>query len=240
MESDHFQDRLQALFKNDRAIVGKLKDHDQQLDDQSRNLAELELLIGQMDGSGNSKPGQEELLLKIREMHQREGALAFLRQEYFHVNSIQDNFDQKALTIKAWSVTFSMVGIGAGFYYRIPVLLFLSGAASLLFWIVEAYWKKNQKCYYDRVSEIENAMQRFLEDDSNGLPEFPRISTSWNESRKKISVLERALKLHVMLPHLAVVLFGIAAGVALLLWPEFIDHEFLGGDAPRSIPPLGR
>ncbi|MEO8418801.1 MAG: hypothetical protein ABI475_08770 [Methylophilaceae bacterium] len=59
--------------------------------------------------------------------------LEFLRQEYFHLQSTVESFDEKALTIKAWSVTLSMVGIGAAFTAKMPLLLLLSAGASLLF-----------------------------------------------------------------------------------------------------------
>lgn len=38
-----------------------------------------------------------------------------MKEEYFHLNEIVEDFDQKALTIKAWSVTLSMAGIGVAF-----------------------------------------------------------------------------------------------------------------------------
>lgn len=41
--------------------------------------------------------------------------MEFLRQEYFKLQEAIETFDEKALTIKAWSVTISMAGIGAAF-----------------------------------------------------------------------------------------------------------------------------
>jgi hypothetical protein len=56
----------------------------------------------------------------------------FLRKEYFCLHEMLEAFDGKALTIKAWSVTLSMAGIGAAFVQKKPILLLLSGVASAL------------------------------------------------------------------------------------------------------------
>jgi hypothetical protein len=79
----------------------------------------------------------------------------FLRQEYFWLLETIEVFDERALTIKSWSVTLSMVGIGGAFVYKIPMLLLLSGMASLLFWVIEAWWKIFQQSHCPRLFEIE-------------------------------------------------------------------------------------
>ena len=60
---------------------------------------------------------------------------ALLKEEYFHLQRTVEDFDQRALTIKSWSVTTSMAGIAAGFLQdKVLVLCLLSSLASLLFW----------------------------------------------------------------------------------------------------------
>ena len=56
----------------------------------------------------------------------------FLKEEYLRLHDIVEDFDQKALTIKAWSVTLAMAGVGAAFTQKVAVLLLLAGVASML------------------------------------------------------------------------------------------------------------
>ena len=102
--------------------------------------------------------------------------IEFLRQEYFRLQEALEKFDEKALTIKAWSVTLSMAGIGAAFLNKAPVLLLLSGLASLLFWLIEAWWKVFQQAFYPRIYEIESLMKG----NSVEHPTSPFIASSWS------------------------------------------------------------
>src|SRR5690242_6774654 len=79
-----------------------------------------------------------------------------LKDEYLHLQKTVDDFDQRTLTIKAWSVTTSMVGIAASFLHRdAAVLSLLAALASLSFWMTEALWKEFQQCYYTRIHDLE-------------------------------------------------------------------------------------
>ncbi len=79
-----------------------------------------------------------------------------LQKEYFLLEEMFENFDSKALTIKAWSVTVSMAGIGAAYAYKTKELLILSAGSALLFWAIEALWKLFQRAYTKRIEEIES------------------------------------------------------------------------------------
>jgi hypothetical protein len=129
----------------------------------------------------------------------------FLRREYFHLQDTVEKFDDKALTIKAWSVTFSMAGVGAAFAQHAPVLLLLSALASVLFWLIEGLWKVFQQSYYPRIREIEEDVRtKSLTDIST-----PSITTSWSAAwhgrNDRRSGLHNVLVWpHVFLPHLVV------------------------------------
>jgi hypothetical protein len=43
--------------------------------------------------------------------------IALLKEEYFHLQKTVDDFDQRTLNIKAWSVTTSMAGIATSFLH---------------------------------------------------------------------------------------------------------------------------
>ena len=62
-----------------------------------------------------------------------------LKDEYLHLQKTVEDFDQRTLTIKAWSVTTSMAGIAASFLHRdAAVISLLAALASLSFWMTEA------------------------------------------------------------------------------------------------------
>ena len=140
----------------------------------------------------------------------------FLRQEYFQLQEAIEKFDEKALTIKAWSVTISMAGIGAAFTETVPILLLLSAVASMLFWVTEALWKTFQQSHYPRIYEIETLMAGLPVDH----PTSPLIATSWAEAwrtRGKLRYLLAVLTWpHVFLPHVVVLVGGFAVWLANL------------------------
>ena len=140
-----------------------------------------------------------------------------LKEEYFHLNKIVEDFDQKALTIKAWSVTLSMAGIGAAFTQKVAILLLLGGFASILFWITETLWKSFQQAHYTRIREIEVSF-------ANGSPEIRplQISKSWSQAWRR----DRWRKLfriscwpHVFLPHAIVAVAGPCMWMLNRLYP---------------------
>jgi hypothetical protein len=101
-----------------------------------------------------------------------------LKEEYFHLQKTVEDFDQRALTIKAWSVTTSIAGIAASFLHKdVAVLSLLAALASLSFWMTEALWKEFQQCYYPRIRDIETA---FSTGDTTARP-F-KINRSWSQT----------------------------------------------------------
>jgi len=129
-----------------------------------------------------------------------------LREEYFRLNETVEDFDQKALAIKAGSVTLSMVGIGAAFTQKAPILLVLAGLASVLFWLTEALWKTFQQAYYPRIREIE----AFFAGKSPEIAHF-QINASWSRAwhKDRVHTMCRILFWpHVFLPHAIVALGG--------------------------------
>lgn len=129
-----------------------------------------------------------------------------LKEEYFHLQKMVEEFDSKSLTIKAWSVTLSMAGIGAAYFQGKPIILVLAGISALLFWLVEGLWKTFQYAYYARIRRIENY---FAGNKSNIQP--LQISTSWSESWHEGGI-RRLFRImawpHVFLPHGVVFLGG--------------------------------
>ena len=128
-----------------------------------------------------------------------------LKDEYFHLQTLVEQFDARALTIKGWSVTLSMAGIGAGVLEENRLVIAAAAAAALLFWIVEAIWKSFQHSFYKRILDIEKAVLENKE-----IAPF-QISTSWRASFDT-DIVSRffriALYPHVFLPHLLTLVCG--------------------------------
>jgi hypothetical protein len=134
-----------------------------------------------------------------------------LVDEYFHLLRIVEDFDGKALTIKAWSVTLSAAGIVTAYTQSRPVVLLVAAFSALVFWSVEALWKVNQQAFYVRIRQIEKATA------ANTTLAPLQVATEWQRSWREHGRGRRALKImawpHVLLPHFVVA----AAGVALYL-----------------------
>ena len=79
----------------------------------------------------------------------------FLAQEYLLLQKTVEDFDARALTIKAWSVTFSAAGLGLAYQQGNPRFLLFAGLSALTFWLVEAVWKIHQRAYYSRIAQLE-------------------------------------------------------------------------------------
>ncbi len=85
----------------------------------------------------------------------RETLDALLKDEYLFLQKTYEDFDQRALLIKGWSVTVALGGLGLGFQYARPALWGVAGVAGLLFWVLEAMWKSFQYSFGARIQKIE-------------------------------------------------------------------------------------
>lgn len=137
----------------------------------------------------------------------------FLKDEYLQIEQLILNFDERAITIKAWSVTLSMAGLGAGFLKDSHILLLLAGLSSIIFWIIEGFWKEFQYAHYERCGEIEEyfAGKRKKREALAPL----QIAKYWLESFKKGGTKRFWMLMclpHVALPHIVI------AGVGIILF----------------------
>ncbi len=132
---------------------------------------------------------------------------AFLKDEYLHLQKVIEDFDGRAVTIKAWSVSFSMVGIGGALATHTPLTMLVASLSAALFWLIEGFWKTFQDAYFERAYHIEEFFA------GNGKDLVPlQISRSWH-LRWKRSGSRRLFHImswpHVALPHAAVLLVGL-------------------------------
>jgi hypothetical protein len=143
--------------------------------------------------------------------------LSLLKDEYFKLQDIVEAFDARALQIKGWSVTLSLAGLVAAFANKDAeparmMIILLAVMSAICFWLVEFLWKCHQWTLLTRVEEIEAAMRG--EDD---LPAPLQINASFQTNWRR--VLRRRAPMFiapaVCLPHLLIVILGIALAGAL-------------------------
>ncbi len=131
-------------------------------------------------------------------------------KEYFQCLSIIDAFDGRVLSIKAWSVTTSLAGIGAAFSYSKPNLLLVSAVSSLVFWWLEGTWKMFQHMYINRSKEIES----YLRNEGDAAFRTPLMRPAEMKQWANAGSIRESFMSHghVMLPHVVV------AGAGIILW----------------------
>ena len=138
-----------------------------------------------------------------------------LQTEYLHLQKTIEEFDGKAITIKAWSVTFSLAVIVGAFASHAPPVLLVAAISSLLFWFLETMWKAFQLGFYQRAEELEAHFRGecvVVSPNQIGASWMRRWNgTPWSE------VGRMALWPHIALPHAVVVVVGTGMFMASLL-----------------------
>lgn len=130
-----------------------------------------------------------------------------LKDEYLHIQKMIVDLDGRALTIKAWSVSFSLASAGGAFAVHAPVVLLLSAVSAVIFWVIEARWKHFQYGFYGRSEVIERFFQ-------GKAPETVpmQIDHHWNNIVRisaKPGLIRTMLKAHVALPHIVISLLTV-------------------------------
>jgi hypothetical protein len=155
-------------------------------------------------------------------------AAEYLAQEYLFLEKAVEDFDARALTIKAWSVTFSAAGLGLAYQQNNPKLLLIASGSALVFWLTESVWKYHQRAFYPRLMAIEQWFASRV--GARGFAPF-QIMTNWRPEIYKRPASERAPRTGwrsaaaisrlrvpffpgVMLPHVVV----FAVGIILYAW----------------------
>ncbi len=133
-----------------------------------------------------------------------------LEKEYFHLRDVIESFDQRALTIKGWSVA---VGAALGALTRERTWGLVAAAiSSVVFWILELYWRSFKHVFVMRAELLE----QFFAGGSQPVP--LQIQTHWDKEWKtngRKQMIRMSWWLHVCFPH--VVVLVIAVGLLLVL-----------------------
>lgn len=155
-----------------------------------------------------------------------------LWSEYKLIYEVYEGYNQQVLMLKGWSVSIGIAALIAAYakpvsgYGRTAILI--AAFSAIPFWLTETLWKLFQRTTLERIKEIEIC---FREDPDKCKP--AQITTSWDESfvaSKWEYWLEGAFDLHVLFPHLALLLIG----VALAIWhpPVLKSENNIGENSP--------
>jgi hypothetical protein len=130
-----------------------------------------------------------------------------LKDEYLQLEQSIQEFDGRALTIKAWSVSFSMAALVGAFAAEAPPVLLLAALSSCLFWVIECMWKTFQYAFYERLNEIEDYFAGKGKE-----PDPLQIGRAWYKRWSGLSTGKCLCILtwpRVALPHAVVALLGV-------------------------------
>jgi len=160
---------------------------------------------------------------------------AALAAEYAALVRTVAEFDGRLLTVKSWSVTLSLAGIGLGFQQQHYALFGLGAATAAAFWFLDGLMKGHQVRYYSRLRDIEVAAYELnhVRLGDLGQVSSPRIDMSWAfhgqsgqeewrtdpPQRRTSAQIRRLLRgrfvlPNVMFPHVLAVLLGTALFLA--------------------------
>ena len=139
-----------------------------------------------------------------------------LAKEYFQLQTIFEQFDDRALLIKGWSITVTLALLVKAVELKSATIAGLSAGAACVFWLIEAMWKSFQKGFVPRMEQIESA---FRASDPEISIEYPlQIYSMW-EGRCRwddvwvdcwwFDVPGTLFYPHVVLPHLVFIIIAV-------------------------------
>jgi hypothetical protein len=174
----------------------------------------------------------------VKPLHDRDRLLDDLSKEYYAIFDIVSGFDQRLMTVKGWSVTLSLAGLGLGFQQGHYALFALAARTGLAFWYVDTLTKRHQMKYYPRMRDIEVAALQLnnVKIDDGRVISAPRVDWTWGarhepDWRDKPPLprtqanIDRMLRrapwmANVALPHVVAVIVGFALFIAARRCPR--------------------
>ena len=132
-----------------------------------------------------------------------ETLLETLKDEYFKIIEMTERFDEKAIVMKGWSITLSTSAVGVALLNNMPALLLLAAAATLFFWVIEAFWKSFQSAHYPRINAIE-AYFAGAEEEIEPLQIQSNWMSAWHGGLSA-GWPARMTEYHVSLPHVVII-----------------------------------
>jgi len=138
-----------------------------------------------------------------------------LRAEYLLLQTLYEDYDKRALSLKAIAGPLLGAGVAAGLKDASAAILVATIAVALSLWLLETFWKSFQYCLVGRIERLE----AWFRGDAGAAEIAPfQIYAAWNEAwphRRRIgSMANIFVQPFVALPYVVLVA---VAGVGLIL-----------------------
>jgi len=136
-----------------------------------------------------------------------------LKAEYLLIQGQYEDFDKRALSLKALATPLLGAGIAVGIKDPSSAVLAATVGVALTLWLLETIWKSFQYSFVPRIEALEAWFRG--EGAEDAIQPF-QIYTQWGKSWSgTLSRYESMLRVwwqpFVALPYLIIVLFGLAA-----------------------------
>lgn len=145
----------------------------------------------------------------------------FLKDEYLHIQKTIVELDGRAITIKTWTVSFSLAALMGAFVTHRPEIFLVSSFSALMFFLIEGYWKHNQQAFYFR----SNLLERYFADPEQFEKIEPfqidRFWVEFDKARRRRDYAKELLRPHVYLPHAPI--FALGVFLYALSWFGFLN-----------------
>lgn len=102
--------------------------------------------------------------------------LEILKQEYFFLHTIIEDYNKQIWTIKALGITGTGAVIGLFIQQKIQIVCLIGISIPLFFWILESQWKHFQHGFYPRINDIELKLKNQFS------LSCPAIYDSWHQA----------------------------------------------------------
>jgi len=141
-----------------------------------------------------------------------------LKAEYLLIQGQYEDFDKRALSLKALATPLLGAGLAAGIKEHSAAILAATIGVALTLWLLETIWKSFQYSFVPRIEALESWFRG--EGAEDAIQPF-QIYTEWNRSwsgtlSRYGSMLRVWWQPFVALPYLIIVLFGAWAIYPLL------------------------
>lgn len=150
-----------------------------------------------------------------------------LKAEYLLLQGFYEDYDKRALSLKALSVPLLGAGLAVGLKEGGATVLWITVAVAAALWLLEATWKSFQYRHRRRIYQIERCYRSGRL--KSAAPPF-QIASSWRLAgkyyrRSPLAWLRILAQPFVMLPYVVILLAAVIGLVSLASRPEALIHS---------------
>lgn len=145
----------------------------------------------------------------------------FLKDEYLHIQKTIVELDGRAITIKTWTVSFSLAALIGAFVTHKPSVFLVSAFSALMFFVIEGFWKHNQQAFYSRSRLLEQYFANPAIFENLEPFQIDRFWVEFDKGRHRRDYAKEMLRPHVYLPHAPIFALGVL--LYILSWCGYLN-----------------